>query len=289
MPEDIPNLKLRELLNRLAGSGQDTQDVEADLEFMLVDYPSNVAIHNLSGETYSLAERTALANGNLVTLLDTESGGNVGSNVLVSLLVTRVLGDEVKVLAADDDGSVHLGGDDGASKDTATDGDETGEGALLVYKVKMSVMRSSMHVVPCTYSPVLSHHSFRFGVFSYGDIRFRSSTSKFPQVSNSIARTDVAALNGGLRGSETQTNVLVPSSATLARSGGLGLGLRVLEDVRLLLESTLRLDGQLGRPDGEVSDSFVFVFSTSCIRFAVTDILNYPSRAGTVTRWRVVG
>ena len=63
---------------------------------------------------------------------------------------------------------------------------------------------------------------------------------------NSFARTDVAALNGGLRGSETQTNVLVPSSATLARSGGLGLGLRVLEDVRLLLESTLRLDGQLG-------------------------------------------
>jgi hypothetical protein len=168
MPEDIPNLKLRELLNRLASSGQDTQDVEAD----------------------SLAERSALANGNLVTLLDTESGGNVGGNVLVSLLVTRVLGNEVEVLSADDDGSVHLGGNDGTSQDTATDGDETGEGALLV---------------------------------------------------------DVAALNGGLGGSETQTDVLVPSSATLARSGGLGLGLRVLEDVRLLLESTLRLDGQLGR------------------------------------------
>jgi len=104
---------------------------------------------------------------------------------------------------------------------------------------------------------------------------------------NSFARTDVAALNGGLRGSETQTNVLVPSSATLARSGGLGLGLRVLEDVRLLLESTLRLDGQLGRPDGKVSDSFVFRHRV--FRFAVTDILNYPSRAGTVARWRVVG
>ena len=88
---------------------------------------------------------------------------------------------------------------------------------------------------------------------------------KIPHVLNSFARTDVAALNGGLRGSETQTNVLVPSSATLARSGGLGLGLRVLEDVRLLLESTLRLDGQLGRPDGKVSDSFVF--STSHISF----------------------
>jgi hypothetical protein len=39
MPEDIPNLKLRELLNRLASSGQDTQDVEADLEFMLAIIP----------------------------------------------------------------------------------------------------------------------------------------------------------------------------------------------------------------------------------------------------------
>jgi hypothetical protein len=74
----------------------------------------------------------------------------------------------------------------------------------------------------------------------------------------SFERTDVAALNGGLGGSETQTDVLVPSSATLARSGALGLGLRVLEDVRLLLESTLRLDGQLGRPDAKVSDSFDF-------------------------------
>lgn len=82
--------------------------------------------------TYSLAQRSALSNGNLVTLLNTESRGDVGGNVLVSLLVTGVLGDEVKVLAADDDGTVHLGGDDSAGQDTATDGDETGEGALLV-------------------------------------------------------------------------------------------------------------------------------------------------------------
>lgn len=64
-----------------------------------------------------------------------------------------------------------------------------------------------------------------------------------------FVRTDVAALNGSLGGTETQTNILIPSSATLARSGGLGLGLGVKEDVRLLLESTLRLDSQLGRPE----------------------------------------
>lgn len=87
---------------------------------------------NRSILTYGLAQRPALANSDLVTLFNTESRGDVGSQVLVSLLVTGILGDEVEVLAADDDGTVHLGRDDGAGQDTATDGDETGEGALLV-------------------------------------------------------------------------------------------------------------------------------------------------------------
>lgn len=50
----------------------------------------------------------------------------------MALLVTRVLGDKVEVLAADDEGAVHLGADDGAGQDTAADGDLAGEGALLV-------------------------------------------------------------------------------------------------------------------------------------------------------------
>lgn len=58
--------------------------------------------------------------------------------------------------------------------------------------------------------------------------------------------TNVAALNGGLGGTETQTDVLVPSPAVLARAGSLDLGLGVQEDVRLLLESALGLDGKLG-------------------------------------------
>lgn len=86
--------------------------------------------------TYGLAERPALANGDLVTLLNTESRGDVGGKVLVSLLVSGVLGDVVEVLSSDDEGSVHLGGNNGAGQDTATDGDETGEGALLVCKAK---------------------------------------------------------------------------------------------------------------------------------------------------------
>ena len=86
--------------------------------------------------TYSLAQRSALANGNLITLLNTESRGDVGSEVLVALLVTRVLGDVVEVFSSDDEGSVHLGRDDGAVQDTAADRDETGEGALLVYGMR---------------------------------------------------------------------------------------------------------------------------------------------------------
>lgn len=112
----------------------------------------------------------------------------MSSKVLVPLLVTVVLGDVVEVFTADDDGTVHLGRDDTAGQDTATDGDQTGEGALLV---------------------------------------------------------DVRTLNGGLGGTETQTDILVPSPA-LANLLALRLGLRVKEDVRLLLERTFRLDGQLG-------------------------------------------
>ena len=56
----------------------------------------------------------------------------------MALLVTVVLGDVVKVFTADDDGTVHLGRDDTAGKDTATDGDLTGEGALLVYRFYIS-------------------------------------------------------------------------------------------------------------------------------------------------------
>jgi hypothetical protein len=88
--------------------------------------------------TYSLADGTALANGDPVTFLNTESGRDVSSEVLVSLLVTVVLGDVVEVFTADDDGTVHLGGDDTAGKDTTTDGNETSEGALLVCSIEVS-------------------------------------------------------------------------------------------------------------------------------------------------------
>lgn len=58
--------------------------------------------------------------------------------------------------------------------------------------------------------------------------------------------TDVGALNGGLWGLEAQSDVLVPSATVLASAGGLDLNLGVKEDVWLLLEGALSLDGQFG-------------------------------------------
>jgi hypothetical protein len=176
-------LELGELLGSLSASGEDTEDVEAD----------------------GLGEGPALADDDLVTGLDTEGGRDVRSEVLVALLVTGVLGDEVEVFTADDQGAcvalvhaaktnfdmrlprlvrrrecagerrtVHLGGHDGAGEDTAADGDHAGERALLV---------------------------------------------------------DVGTINGVLGRAEAQTNVLVPSpgAGVLARS----TDLVVKEDVRL--------------------------------------------------------
>ena len=56
----------------------------------------------------------------------------MSSDVCVTLLITRVLGDVVKVVTTDDDGATHLAGLDDASKKAATDGDVGSEGALLV-------------------------------------------------------------------------------------------------------------------------------------------------------------
>jgi hypothetical protein len=98
--------------------------------------------HHIHIGTYGLAQRSALSNCNLITLLNTESWRDMRSKVLVSLLVTGILGDEMEVFSADDESSVHLGGNDGAGQDTTTDGDETGEWALLVCGDQVSMLLS---------------------------------------------------------------------------------------------------------------------------------------------------
>jgi len=73
-------------------------------------------------ESNSLGDWSTLADGNDVTNLDTESWGNVNWNVLVSLFVSVVLWNVMQVSPSDDNGTVHLGGDDGTGQDLTTDG-----------------------------------------------------------------------------------------------------------------------------------------------------------------------
>lgn len=63
-------------------------------------------------ELDSLGQRTALSNGNNVTLIDIETGTGVSVDGLVTLLETTVLLDVVKVITTDNDSALHLGRDD---------------------------------------------------------------------------------------------------------------------------------------------------------------------------------
>jgi hypothetical protein len=58
----------------------------------------------------------------------------------MSLLISGVLGNEMEVFSADDESAVHFGGDNGASQDTATDRNETGERAFLICEGLESVL-----------------------------------------------------------------------------------------------------------------------------------------------------
>ncbi len=71
--------------------------------------------------SYRLAQRSTLTDCDLVTLFNTESRAHVSCKVGMSLLVSGIFGNEVKVFSSDDDGSMHLRGNDGAGQDTASD------------------------------------------------------------------------------------------------------------------------------------------------------------------------
>lgn len=73
-----------------------------------------------------------MTNSNVVTFLDSESWGDVSSQVLVSLFVSVVLWNVVQVFSSDDDGSVHLGRDDNTRQNLTSDRNGTDEWTLLV-------------------------------------------------------------------------------------------------------------------------------------------------------------
>jgi hypothetical protein len=82
--------------------------------------------------------KPALAKSHNISLVDREGRRQMSSNVGVSLLKTMVLGDVVQIIATDDDSSLHLGGDHKTTNDSATNGDISSEGALLVNVVAIN-------------------------------------------------------------------------------------------------------------------------------------------------------
>jgi hypothetical protein len=83
-------------------------------------------------ELHSLGQGTTLSNSDNITILHGEAGAAMSMNVLVTFLVTLVLGNVVKVIPTNNDSALHLGGDDKSLEDLSTDGNVSGEGALLV-------------------------------------------------------------------------------------------------------------------------------------------------------------
>lgn len=63
------------------------------------------------------------------------------AHVLVSLFETAVLANEVQIVAADDDGSLHFHFTNDTSQDTSSDGNHASERTFLVDVVSMDCLK----------------------------------------------------------------------------------------------------------------------------------------------------
>lgn len=144
----------------------------------------------------------------------------------------------MEVFSSNNKGTVHLGGDNGSGKDTATDRNHTGERAFFV--CKRSISKRSTIGKHQVYSSSPSSPPWAF--------------PEFPSMGRGddeeLKHTYVGPLNCSLRRPKSKSNVLVPSSSALAHLLALrAFRFGVEEYVRLLLESPLGLHGQFGRHD----------------------------------------
>jgi len=89
--------------------------------------------HLQNVEAHGLGQGAALAHSHDIALLDSEARADVHGHVAMALLKTTVLGNEVKVVTADDDSVLHLSADDHTLQDASSDRDIASERALLVH------------------------------------------------------------------------------------------------------------------------------------------------------------
>ena len=85
-------------------------------------------------ESNSFAKRSALSNSNNISFWDSFEGRRaMGGDVSVSLLISLVLSNIVKVVSSDNDGVLHFCWGDHSSDDSSSDWDVSGEGTFLIY------------------------------------------------------------------------------------------------------------------------------------------------------------
>lgn len=87
-----------------------------------------------------------------------EGWGAVSWHVLMSLLVTTVLLDVVKVVTTNDDGSCHLVLEDDSSEDHSADWDVSGPWALLVDVGSLDGLKVKNQYLRFAISKLNSHH-----------------------------------------------------------------------------------------------------------------------------------
>lgn len=83
-------------------------------------------------ETDRLGKRTALTDGDDISVLDRECRRAMSGNILVSLFKATVFSNVVQVVSADNDCSLHLGGDDLSLEDSSANRDISREWTFLV-------------------------------------------------------------------------------------------------------------------------------------------------------------
>ena len=81
----------------------------------------------------SLGDWSALSDGEDISDSDSlESWGKMGRKVVMSLLESVIFLDIMEVISSQDDGVLHLGGEDNTLTDSSSNGDVRGEWAFLI-------------------------------------------------------------------------------------------------------------------------------------------------------------
>eukprot|EP00359_Climacostomum_virens_P011479 CAMPEP_0204902190 /NCGR_PEP_ID=MMETSP1397-20131031/3511_1 /ASSEMBLY_ACC=CAM_ASM_000891 /TAXON_ID=49980 /ORGANISM="Climacostomum Climacostomum virens, Strain Stock W-24" /LENGTH=127 /DNA_ID=CAMNT_0052070649 /DNA_START=817 /DNA_END=1200 /DNA_ORIENTATION=- len=95
-------------------------------------------------EANSLAQRSALSNGDDIAFSDSEGRGKMSRDVCVTLFEAVVFADVVQVVTSHDDRAVHLAADHHAPEDATSDANVAGERALSINELAVDSFIGSL-------------------------------------------------------------------------------------------------------------------------------------------------